>query len=54
MVHRTNQQWALRALKYAEHRAALKTDPAQANITLLRGIKTARSWLDGTHPMASQ
>lgn len=54
MSTRSNMQWAIRALKVAQTRAAKKTDPAQAAATLLRGIKTALSWLDGTHPKARQ
>lgn len=54
MSHRSNRQWALRALKNAETLAARKTDPEEQAKTLLRGIRTARSWLDGTHPKASQ
>ena len=54
MARRSNEAWAARALKNAQRRAAQKTDPAQAVITLQRGIATALSWLDGTHPKASQ
>jgi hypothetical protein len=54
MSRRSNKAWAARALKNAQHRAAQKTDPAQAAVTLQRGITTALSWLDGTHPKASQ
>jgi len=50
---RSNKQWAIRALKNAQHRAESKTDPAQQAATLQRGIKTALSWLDGTHPKAT-
>jgi hypothetical protein len=52
-MERSNMQWAIRALKVAQRRAAAKTDPAQQAATLQRGIKTALSWLDGTHPKAS-
>lgn len=41
---------ARRALANAVTRAAAKQDPAEALLTLLRGIATANSWLDGTHP----
>jgi hypothetical protein len=50
--HRSNRKWALRALRNARTRAAAKTDPAEQAATLLRGNKTAASWLDGTHPKA--
>jgi len=53
MGQRSNKQWAARALKVAQHRAASKTDPAQKAATLERGIKTALSWLDGSHSKAS-
>lgn len=45
---------ARRALANAKTRAAKKTDPAEANATLLAGIATAESWLDGTHPKLVQ
>jgi hypothetical protein len=54
MSRRSNEAWAARALKNAQRRAAQKTDPAQAAATLQRGITTALSWLNGTHPKASQ
>lgn len=50
--NRSNAQWAARALKVAQHRAAQKTTPAQQAATLQRGVRTALAWLDGTHPKA--
>jgi hypothetical protein len=41
---------ARRALANAITRAAKYSDPAAREATLLRGIATATSWLDGTHP----
>lgn len=40
---------ARRALQNAVTRAAAKPTAEEANATLLRGIATAGSWLDGTH-----
>jgi len=50
MGQRSSSQWAARALRVAQHRAASKTDPAQQAATLQRGIRTALAWLSGTHP----
>lgn len=52
MTDRSNSQWALRALRVARRRAAQKPTPEAAMATLQRGIRTAESWLDGTHPRA--
>jgi hypothetical protein len=41
---------ARRAMRNAMTRAASHEDPAQREATLLRGMATAMSWLDGTHP----
>jgi len=49
---RSNAQWAARALRVAQHRAAQKATPAEQAATLQRGVRTALSWLDGTHPQA--
>jgi hypothetical protein len=47
---------ARRALENAKTRAEAKTetDPLQAYATLLRGVATAQSWLDGTHPKLAE
>lgn len=50
----STKRQARRALANAVTRAAAKTDPAEANATLLRGIATAESWLDNTHPKLAQ
>jgi hypothetical protein len=49
----TNEQWALRALRVAQTRAAGKATTAEAAATLGRGVRTAASWLDGSHPKAT-
>jgi len=40
---------ARRALLNAATRAEKKQDPSEQVVTLLAGITTAVSWLDGTH-----
>jgi hypothetical protein len=47
-VSRSRQ--ARRALLNAATRASHKDDADEQVITLIRGITTAISWLDGTHP----
>jgi hypothetical protein len=51
---RSNAQWAARALRVAQGRAARKSTPAQREATLQRGVRTALAWLDGTHPKAGE
>jgi hypothetical protein len=46
IARRSRAQWAARALKVAQSRAAKKADPLQREATLQRGIATALKWLD--------
>lgn len=49
---RSNKQWASIALARAQKQAASRPTGEQAAATLNSGIETAKSWLDGTHPLA--
>jgi hypothetical protein len=49
MPARTNAQWAARALRIGETRAAAKPTAEQANATRARAARTALRWLTGTH-----
>jgi hypothetical protein len=49
-VHgRTPSAWAETAMLNAITRAGYKETEEEATVTLLRGVKTAEQWLNGTH-----